>query len=313
MITIQILTKNNEKTISTAIQSALLPDTKLIVADLGSEDSTVKICKQLGVNPLRFEKENRSEIRNELTKEGVNFYLEPWEIIINKDELFKVNKPSYVKIIKDKIVTKELRFWTNQKFVNPVFERISFNTDEESNLNLYSLEDPSYHGYEKSILNWIDEKPLDTDPIYYQCCLQLKNRQYDIFLKTAEYYLSICKTQTMSVIMTRYYYAMVQLMHNRLVRPSLQNLNLCLCEKPLMAEFWCLMADVYSQLLNNFDLAKEFYENAIILGQKRLKTEKYPMEIEKYEKYPTLMIEECNKMLKASKFNKYLQDDSQPQ
>jgi hypothetical protein len=98
--------------------------------------------------------------------------------------------------------------------------------------------------------------------------------------------------------MTRYYYAFVQLTQKRAVRPTLQNLNICLCLKPLMAEFWCLSGDVYYHILSQFELAKEFYENALILGSKRLNDDIWPMDVSKYKKYPTMMIDSCDKILK---------------
>ncbi len=93
----------------------------------------------------------------------------------------------------------------------------------------------------------------------------------------------------MSATMTRYYYAMVKLTQ-KAHKPALQNLNLCLCAKPLMAEFWCLMGDVYFYLLGKPDSAKEFYENAIVLGARRLQSDRWPMDFSKYRKYPERML-----------------------
>ena len=44
-------------------------------------------------------------------------------------------------------------------------------------------------------------------------------------------------------------------------------------------------------------MANEFYENALILGKKRLGSDRWPMDISKYEKYPKMMIDSCNKIL----------------
>jgi len=96
--------------------------------------------------------------------------------------------------------------------------------------------------------------------------------------------------------MIRYYLALAYLIHHRKVKPALQNINLCLCAHPLMAEFWCLIGDVYYHLLKRFDYAKDFYENAIILGARRLKKDKWPMDISKYESYPKKMIESCDQI-----------------
>ena len=106
----------------------------------------------------------------------------------------------------------------------------------------------------------------------------------------------------MSSVMLRYYYAYVQLIHFKDAQACLKNINLCLCAKPLMSEFWCLMADVYYHLLHQFQFAKEFYENAIIMGNKRLKTDKYPMDISKYKSYPLKMIDSCDKIVSKTSF-----------
>ena len=94
---------------------------------------------------------------------------------------------------------------------------------------------------------------------------------------------------------------MLQSHHKKRVKPALQNLNLCLCAKPLMAEFWCLTGDVYYHLLHDFKKAKQFYHNAIVLGHHRLKSDKWPMDITKYNTYPSKMIESCDELLKSTK------------
>ncbi len=74
----------------------------------------------------------------------------------------------------------------------------------------------------------------------------------------------------------------------------------CLAKKPTMAEFWCLLGDVYYDA-KDYDKAKEFYENAVILGSRRLKDDGWPMEISKYKEYPQKMIEACKKIKTSSK------------
>ncbi len=106
----------------------------------------------------------------------------------------------------------------------------------------------------------------------------------------------------MPSIMNRYYYALICLQKTTKVKPTLQNLSVCLSVKPLMAEFWCLLGDVYYHRLRKFDFAKEFYENAILLGSRRLKLDKWPMDVSKYKDYPEKMINSCNKIIEAKSF-----------
>ena len=100
--------------------------------------------------------------------------------------------------------------------------------------------------------------------------------------------------------MIRYYYAMTMLIYKKSYKPALQNINLCLCAKPLMAEFWCLMADVYYHLLNKFSEAKFFYENAIFMGSRRMKNDVNPIDLDKYKAYPNKMIKSCEQLLQQS-------------
>jgi hypothetical protein len=66
-----------------------------------------------------------------------------------------------------------------------------------------------------------------------------------------------------------------------------------------MAEFWCLLGDIYRKL-HKYEKAWIFYDNAIVLGGKRLKTDVWPMEIKKYKDYPVKMKESCQETMKNS-------------
>ena len=69
----------------------------------------------------------------------------------------------------------------------------------------------------------------------------------------------------------------------------------CIVKNPTMAEFWCLLADIF-YAINDCEKALCFYENAKILGSRRLKSCDYPMEISKYQEYPNKMIEACKSL-----------------
>ena len=47
------------------------------------------------------------------------------------------------------------------------------------------------------------------------------------------------------------------------------------------------------KVIKKFDHAKEFYENALIRGQRRLATDRWPMDSSKDGVYPRTMIESC--------------------
>lgn len=87
--------------------------------------------------------------------------------------------------------------------------------------------------------------------------------------------------------MIRYYRALVN-HHAGKGHDATKDIIGCIVANPLMAEFWCLLGDIYCR--DRPDKAAEFYENGMILGEKRPKFDLWPMEISKYKKYPQEMM-----------------------
>jgi len=196
-------------------------------------------------------------------------------------------------------LSKEVRVWNTGRFHNPIFERLD-QDGIDSDIVLYSGGGIHFEDAMRLLEEWKKEKPTSPQPYYYHACMLLSEGRYEEFIQMAEHYLFIEKDKnSLSATMTRYYYAMIQLLYRRKARPALQNLNLCLCANPLMAEFWCLTGDVHYHLLKSFEKAKSFYENAMILGSRRLSSSQWPMEVSKYDEYPQKMIESCEKIIKA--------------
>ena len=235
----------------------------------------------------------------ELSAYEQHMYLEPWEIL-SSGKLKDIYGERYVSILKNQQLSKEVRFWRHGKFVDPIYERLDVATDAESGVMLYCIGSRDLLDDMKLIEEWKESKPMLPRPYYYQACVHFALQQYEQFYPVADHYLFLDPKPSLTSIMMRYYYALALLIHKRKVRPVLQNINLCLCERPLMAEFWCLMADAYYHLLKKFDFAKTFYENAIFLGSKRLRTDKWPMDISKYGAYPKTMIDSCQKILETT-------------
>lgn len=318
MLTAHILTNNNVKTIQKTIESLKQVDL-ILVNDFDSTDQTVQICKSLGAEVFHF-KGTRDQARNFLltkTASEWNILIEPWETIVSMPEVGDLNKGCYyASIIQNKMLIKEIRLWSDKyQFVNPVFEQLNCNTNLESNLVFYSIGRQDQRTLLDEIEKWKEQQIYNPIPYYYQACILLSMGNYDAFLPISEHYMFLESKLSISSVMNRYYYAMVQITHKKSYKPALQNLNLCLCAKPLMAEFWCLLGDTYYHLLRNFQFAKEFYENAIILGSKRLQSDKWPMDIPKYKAYPQKMIESCKAIIEKKEtiiINKQSPGDSQP-
>lgn len=300
MTTIQLLTKNNQQTIRATLESIINLNPRIVVADLGSTDDTIKICREFGAEVKVHLEQERHIIRNKLIETGRNFWIEPWEIVISgHDQINNFTKKSaYVSVLQDKFLTHEIRlFKDNCRFSNPVFEQIENQKAEDSSVLISSHGSFDKNDALKLINDWKNKEPFKPDPYHYHASILFIQGKYDEYLNMADQYLFMDKSRSMSSVMTRYYYAMTYLIHKKEFRPALQNLNLCLCERPLMAEFWCLTGDVYYHLMNRFEDAKEFYENAILMGSRRLKNDKWPMHISKYKSYPLKMIDSCNKII----------------
>lgn len=303
MLTIHILTKNNSQTIKNTFDSINHIKANVIIGDLGSTDNTINICQSHGVTIYHLGNMRRDKARNrliELADEGMHFYIEPWESVIQGHNSIAGVKRGCgcVSILQGHSLTQEIRIWDGSaSFINPVFERLDTDNSVQISLTISSRGGIEAEETLKQIDQWKLDNPISSIPYYYQACILFSHKKYEDFLRTAEHYLFMDKTDSMATTMIHYYYAIAQLLHKKSYKPALQNLTLCLCSKPLMAEFWCLTGDVFYHLLHRFNLAKEFYENAIILGEKRLKADKWPMDISKYRAYPKKMIESCEAII----------------
>lgn len=314
-----MLVKNNEETIECSLES-ILPlakelNAKIIIGDLGCTDQTIKICKNYETKIFNLSLNSSfSKARNhllDLVNSTWTFFIEPYETIIKGYEFFQSAiklKPAAYKasVITRDVVTEQVRFWhkdMNLKFKNPVFETlgenglsseiyIATNSNGNANLNLELAK------------KWHEESPLAIEPIYYLACAYMANKNWKSFLNYANLFLHQKKGSQTAILLTRYYCAMVKCYIEKNFKEAIQFLITCIAQKPLMAEFWCLLGDVYYSANQN-EKALCFYENAILLGNRRLKNDGWPMEISKYKSYPEKMIETCLKIKQSSKI--YLQ------
>jgi hypothetical protein len=272
-----------------------------MVADLGSGDGTAHICEQHGAYVFRMDCA-RDEARNRLIEStsGPTFCIEPWEILAQgRETLSKLSNTTYATIIQQNHLSKDIRAWTGKpQFVNPVYETIE-DSAEESDIVICSSGRSDYNDLLEKIKIWKQDNPTAIAPHYYEACTLLALGRWQQFLPVSEHYMFLDKSTSMSCVMNHYYFSMVQLMYLKKVVPSLQNITICLSAKPLMAEFWCLAGDVHYHLTKQFNVARDLYENAIFLGSRRLKSDRWPMDIAKYKSYPTKMIESCNKLIRS--------------
>lgn len=293
-LTIQILTKNNEQTLERTLKSIESLNTNIIIIDDGSTDSTLKIAKKHEIHQKGSL--SRSEARNFFTKDGWNFYIEPWEKLGGQ---FTFEEPNLYRflITKGDWIVKEVRLWHKGlgKFNYPIFENIQ---PEEKAINQNVLIYSETREIELNLIEeWKKKESYLCQPYYYESFYYLQKEEYDKFIKSAERFLFLSKEVSSSVIIIKYYLSFVYCFIKKSPREAITNLLICLSLKPLMAEFWCLLGDVYYFLLKEFDKAYRFYNNAIILGsQRKYLIDSYPIQLSKYKDYPQKRMDEIRNL-----------------
>ena len=310
-LAIHILTKNNSQTIDSLLSSIEEINCDLIVGDLGSSDGTVEKLISHDAKIIKYSfGDDFSLIRNQMIAQTKNqwiLFIEPYETIMAGLDSIKiaVSGPpaSYnIGVMQGDMLTRQTRLWHNSlqlKFTNPVFETI----EGKSNfLNAFII--VSDHKSEFDMIDiakkWHNKSPLSPDPIYYMACNELFAKNWDSFINYADLYLHQQKKQTMSYYMTNYYLAMVYCYIKKDYQNSLKSIYMCVIRNPTMAEFWCLLADIF-YAMKFYDKAYHFYSNAKILGSRRLQECDWPMEISKYQDYPEKMMNSCLKILEQTK------------
>ena len=291
MITFQILyqgDKNLEETIDS------IGDYPIVIGNLSSNQVHFPDnCKVINVTG------RRDEIRNRLTalsETEWQFYLNPGETLSSSGNLEISGKAKRVYVVYDKLlISKETRIWRKgQLFSNPLCE-ILLAEDEPINIFVAGCEG---NDCLEGLLNWKKECPNLADVDYYLALQYLMRKEYELFLKHARYF--VFKSNAMlSVILINYYMAQVYLHVYKKPQDALSYISPCLVERPLMAEFWCLVGDCFYKS-GILDRAKAFFQLAIRFGRERKTDDEYPMEVNKYEEYPRKMIELCQEVTRVS-------------
>ncbi len=313
-LTTHLIIKDDEAWIEEALKSVLPLEGYIFVADIGSKDSTPYICEKYGAAVTRLSlNHDFSQVRNLMVqrdKQPWHFYLEPWEkLLTGAEEIQKIcttgEKPSLLyrmPVVQGDILTKETRLWHREskaKFVHPVNETI-LGTAQEISSVIYQKRNNSRDQIKLEIMeHWRERSPLNTNLLYMESCDLLIKKKWKQFLIKAEHYLFQEKSDLMPITMTRYYMAMVLCYVYSQFEPAKQYITACLHARPLMAEYWCLLGDIHYKK-KDYERAKVFYENAIDLGAMR-QADEWPIEIQKYRKYPQQMLQACKDVISKSR------------
>jgi glycosyltransferase involved in cell wall biosynthesis len=305
VITIQILTKNNEKTIEKCLQSLESLDADIIIGDLGSTDNTLSLCSQHRIVNLPS-CNNYSNIRNsivDMSRTDWQMYIEPWESITSGQDqlLWSLTQPQdayKLYKIQGKVVTKETRVWKKsfgRVFTRPVYEAIEPEANGKFMNCVIAGAAPSNFEDNMRILNqWKKDSPHTPDVDYYLACTYLSVGRYSEFFGCAKKFIFRTKEFSMANLMTNYYMASVYLLKKE-TEECMKHIVVCLANQPTFAEFWCLLGDIFIQR-KQFQRAVAFYENAILFGSKRSNDDAHPIDVSKYKDYPEEMIAFCNQL-----------------
>lgn len=302
LLSIQILTKDNQETIEECIKSLSGLNANIIIGDLGSKDNTLNKCQKYQTTIYEISASaDISQARNKLIKNCNSFWhmmIEPWERLTDYEVIKKIilgEKCSYnFGIIQGDILLKDTRLWHTSldiKYENPIYETIKTSS---KNIDVYLLSSGGKRNLniDEFISQWQNKNPLNPQPFYYKASTELIKKNWDAFLNYADAFLHQQKTQDMAYFMTCYYTAMVLSYIKKQHTKAIQMLSPCILKYPTLAEFWCLLGDIHYSM-SQFEKAKCFYENAKILGSRRLNSCEMPMEISKYQTYPQKMIDAC--------------------
>lgn len=305
-LTVFMVTRDNSGTIRDSLESIAPLGCRVVILDQGSRDETVDIARSFGFETSRAHPTSRSQALNEASdrcKTTLAMMIQPWETLHQGHlALNEVNCSASVQILNETVICSENRIWhvKDQKWENPVFEFIPGELCDLLPVLIYGIGVPDYRSYLPVIESWKIAEPTSSRPFYYQALSMLAVGNLEEFTRISEHFMFLDQRNGIANILNRYYYALVQLQRKNDVRPIAQNLAICLATRPLMAEFWCLLGDMYYHLHHDFRRARLFYENAIVLGSRRISNDSWPMDISKYEEYPERMISSCDTLI-ASK------------
>lgn len=298
VLTVQILAKNNEKTIGRTLESLSGLDLKVLVGDLGSSDATTEICSRYGAEVRKVAwGGDYSEARNSLVSDGMNLMLEPWEVLAKgREEIIGTVGNFRVTVVRGSSVSKELRLWGSGRFRNPVYETVD---DEGSEyLDGVAIVGSGWPDRRTENLDlcrlWRERRPTSPEPWYYSALSALALGRLDEFLSFSERYMAM--TEDFGPPETHMAYKMSRVLFGKgHFSKAAGLLGMCLFHNPTMAEFWCLFGDAFYRR-KDYAKARSMYRNAIIMGGRRSSSDPAPLEIDKYREHPEKMMAVMDEM-----------------
>jgi len=300
VLTIQILTKDNFSTIGRCLDSLQGIEARIVIADMGSTDGTSGLCSERGVEVSRVDpKGSVSDVRNALLGSGSNMYIEPWERLVRgSDSLASMSGTNAFYVVQGGVVSKQVRFWEAGRFRNPVFESVDsdINPQVRPDVVIVSEGQPDSRSSNTRICReWAESSPASEVPYYYLACSLLAEGKMEEFRNASGMYLAMERERGDSYVLMNYYMAVADANRGDLKTAS-RRAAMCVASKPTFAEFWCLLGDMF-YARGAYEKALHMYENARVMGRRRSSYDLMPVELPKYEDYPSKMEASCRKRM----------------
>lgn len=305
MLTINLLTFNNAGTIEQTLESVKSLQADIQIMDVGSSDRTIMICKKYQATVHQISTDNLSQARNSLLKHVSDWtlWLEPWEILIHPHKIYDLLKNDQVYslyVFNRGLISKSIRLWNQKrslKFKNYIFETVETENVVRPDILIKTVGTGNLD-VSQYLTAWEKKYPLSVDLLYYQASHALVEKNWHKFKPLAISFLRKSPA-AINVTMMKYYLAQVYFAVDRNYGEAIRLTMDCLLVNPLMAEFWCLLGDLHFEL-QQINKAKHFYENALLLGSRRTKTDLWPIEISKYKTHPEQLLAGCLEICKSS-------------
>jgi len=289
-VAINIITTHNEPLLKKCLESVSELNPEYVIGYTGDiSKPEYEICKKYAPNSTYIFKwnDNFSDARNFIREKTES----PWIIWIDSDELIKQDsinricelldsKPKGLyhkfRLIHGSTTMGQIRMFYNTKKIKwsyPVHERILFDTLPKDHYdieiihhvhNVLRSSDRNIRILKKSI-----EKDETNPEFHFYIAIEyhLCGKQMKALLHAEKflYFYSIDGIDIRKMYM-RYLIAWINVFHMGNQQKAIEILLAQLIMNCNIAEFWCLLGDSYIKL-GKFDTAKQFYKNAISMGE----------------------------------------------
>lgn len=310
-VALNLITTNNEPYLKDCLESVKKIKPEYTIVYNGKENSEeLELCKQYTKNIIIQEwKENFSELRNvaiENTKSPWILWLDSDEVIEDVEMIKNINQMnSYhsFKLIHGSTTVSQLRLFRNDpriKWKYPVHEKIvpSNLPDWYPDIKIIHKVNNIQRSSARNIgilLKELDKDPVNADYNFYLAIeYHLLGQQMKALLY-AEKFLLHCTIQEVNVrkMYIRYLISWIYTFHLRNYQKAIQIILGQIALNCNIAEFWCLLGDIYLKL-GKYDHAYRFYENAIIMGKYKHE-HMWITDLDRYDNYPRFRMEQCKK------------------